>query len=377
VNLKKLKHWAGSNWHNIPGYRTNRRIVVFESDDWGSIRMPSRKTYEHLITQGIRVDKCAFSKFDALESESDLNALFEVLKSHKNGNGKHPIFTANTVIANPDFNKIRDSDFNNYYFELFTETYNHYPSHQNSFGLWSEGMIEGIFHPQLHGREHLNVNRWLKYLKAGSKETKIAFENEMFGISTTISTENRKSYMAALDFEDENELRQQKIILVEAQNLFKQIFGFESLSFIATNYIWSSKHEGTLFAGGTKYFQGARNQILPVGELSKSLFRKHYLGERNSLGQQYLVRNCFFEPATDENKDSLSECLKQIETAFRWKKPAIIGTHRLNYIGFINESNRKNSLKKLNELLGIILKKWPDVEFISSDSLGKLIETES
>ena len=33
---------------NIPGWRTKRKIVVIESDDWGSIRMPSLKVFETL-----------------------------------------------------------------------------------------------------------------------------------------------------------------------------------------------------------------------------------------------------------------------------------------------------------------------------------------
>ncbi|NTW32234.1 MAG: hypothetical protein HGB12_06370 [Bacteroidetes bacterium] len=35
-------------WSNIPGWRTDRKILVIESDDWGSIRMPSKETYSGL-----------------------------------------------------------------------------------------------------------------------------------------------------------------------------------------------------------------------------------------------------------------------------------------------------------------------------------------
>ena len=31
------------NLSNLPGWRTSRKIVVIESDDWGTIRMPSNK----------------------------------------------------------------------------------------------------------------------------------------------------------------------------------------------------------------------------------------------------------------------------------------------------------------------------------------------
>ena len=59
--------------------------------------------------------------------------------------------------------------------------------------------------------------------------------------------------------------------------------------------------------------------------------------------------------------------------AYYWNKPAIISTHRLNYVGYINPSNRDKNLKLLDHLLSSILKKWPDVEFMTSVELGDTI----
>ena len=42
---------------NVLAYKTNPKIVVFESDDWGSIRMPSKLAYSNLLKKGIGVDK--------------------------------------------------------------------------------------------------------------------------------------------------------------------------------------------------------------------------------------------------------------------------------------------------------------------------------
>jgi len=65
--------------------------------------------------------------------------------------------------------------------------------------------------------------------------------------------------------------------------------------------------------------------------------------------------------------------LLDIENAFKWKKPAVISSHRLNYIGGLNEKNRVSGLKDLNRLLSEIQKRWPDVEFMTSSQLGDLI----
>ena len=65
--------------------------------------------------------------------------------------------------------------------------------------------------------------------------------------------------------------------------------------------------------------------------------------------------------------------MKEIDLAFFWKKPAIISSHRLNFIGSMQSKNRGNNLILLDELLKKILKKYPEVEFMTSDLLGDLI----
>lgn len=117
-----IKPFISSNLINYKGWKTNKKIVVFESDDWGSVRMPSVETYKTLKQNGIQVDKSPYCKFDSLASEYDLDYLFSTLLKYKDNKGNSPIITANTVIANPDFEKIKAADYSIYYFEPFTET---------------------------------------------------------------------------------------------------------------------------------------------------------------------------------------------------------------------------------------------------------------
>ena len=95
------------------GYKTNRKIVVFESDDWGSIRMPSKLAYSNLLKKGIGVDKSLYDTLDSLEKKEDLEALFTVLQDNKSDHSL-PIFTFNTVIQNPDFYKIKENNILSY-----------------------------------------------------------------------------------------------------------------------------------------------------------------------------------------------------------------------------------------------------------------------
>lgn len=368
--MKKLV----KNLSNLPGWRTKRKIVVFESDDWGAIRMPSVNALNNLTKAGILPfdeDERRYLENDSLASESDLERLFEVLSSVKDINGNHPVFTALALVANPDFKKIRESNYTQYFYEPFTETLKKYPEHSRSFDLWKQGINQRLFIPQFHGREHLNVQNWLKALRNGNADTITAFENELYGI-TPRNPINHISYQAAFDIGDKQELIYQKAVLKEGLDLFEQLFGYRSAFFVPTNGPFNNSLEETLYRNGVKYIGASKIQNEPLGD---NVFKKrfHYIGQRNRLEQIYLTRNCLFETSSQKLKDWVDNCLSEILIAFKYKKPAVISSHRVNYIGFLNPSNSYNGLKQLHVLLNNIMKNWPEVEFLTSNEMGNLI----
>lgn len=361
---------------NIPGWRTDRKLVVIESDDWGSIRMPDKNTYNVLLSKGIKVDTCPFNRYDCLASEKDLFLLFEVLNGFRDINGNPPILTANSIMVNPDFDKIRESQFREYHYELFTETLKKYPNHSGSFELWKQGIENNVFRPQFHSREHLHVARWMKALRDNLPETRLAFDLRLFGLSTFISNENRRSYLAALDVYDNNEITDIKDIIRDGLQIFQNLFGYKANSFIAPNYIWPASLEQFLSEQEIKYIKGRKIQVSPVLNSTKTKKIYHYTGQHNRHDQVYLITNCQFEPSFDYNKDAVNECLAQVEEAYSLRKPAIIAMHRVNVIGSIEQSNRERNLRLLKDLLTGIQKKWPDVEFFSAEKMGELISSE-
>ena len=369
--MSKLKSLIFMKFVNFLGIKIKRKIVVFESDDWGSIRMPSAHVYEESLRQGLRVDKCHFMRYDSLANIEDFESLFNLLIKYKDINGNHPVITANAVVSNPDFEKIRESKYQQYFYEPFTESIKQYPNH--SFKIWQQGMAQNIFYPQFHGREHLNVSRWMRALRNNSKEIHLAFKNRMFGISSTISNENNPSFMAAFDPDCNEDLVNQKMILEDGLNIFHDIFGYKSRSFIAPNYIWHSSIENTLHKNSVEFIKGAIFQNQP--NLKGNTRRKfHFCGEQNANKQLHLTRNCWFEPSSDKSVDWVNSCLNDIRSAFSAKKPAIVSCHRVNFIGNIDPENRKKTLTEFSILLKEIIKQWPDVEFMNSDELGDVIK---
>ena len=153
--------------------------------------MPSKEVYNRLLNRGIRVDKCHYCINDSLETVKDLSELFEVLVSVTDSRGNSAIITANTVVTNPDYDKIKESNFNEYHYKLITESYKEFEDSANSFDLMKEGNQKGLLSLQSHGREHLNISRWMHYLQNDYPETKFAFDNRVYGISTIITSEKR------------------------------------------------------------------------------------------------------------------------------------------------------------------------------------------
>jgi len=362
--------------YNFKGWKTNRKIVVIESDDWGGERTPNKTIFTKLLKAGLKVDLCGFSKFDTIESKSDLSSLFEVLSSVKDVKGKTAVMTANFNLANPDFQKIKESDFFEYYYIDYVKTLEKYNRSQVLETI-NEGISSGVFFPQNHSREHISPYLWLDEIRNGNESLKKAFELQVYGLSRITSSEIVQFHLASQLYRNKKELDFVSHAMQDGTKLFEAVFGYRSLSFIAPVYTWNNTIENLMNQNGLKIIQSSffQNNFDPLNVTNFD--RKfHYTGQHNDNYQIYTVRNCLFEPALNSKKDWVSSCLEEIKYSFFMNKPAIISSHRLNYIGGLDVKNRDSNLKHLKRLLNEIKCKWPVVEFMTSVELGKLIAKE-
>ena len=365
-----IKFEMTQNLKNITGWKTKRKIVVISVDDYGNVRLNSKKSREALDRAGLKV-LSRFDVYDSLENEEDLLGLYDVLSSVKDKNGNHPVFTAFATPANIDFEKMKETSFNEYYYELLPETFNKLAGYENVYGLWKEGIKEKLIIPQFHGREHLNIKMLMHLLKAGDKEVLACFDNRSY---TSISSRPFPTinFTAALDFFNFKENTQFDFIIEDGLNAFEKVFGFRARHFNPSGGREHSILHKTLHNNGVYFIDAQRFHKEHQG--SGKYHRKfYYTGMKNSLGQIFMVRNCVFEPTHDRGVDWVQFCLKQIDVAFRWNNPANISSHRVNYCGHISSENRKIGLGSLRILLKEIAIKWPDVEFMSSVDLMDLI----
>jgi hypothetical protein len=374
--LNLVKAFA-RNISNIPGWRTNRKIVVFESDDWGAVRIKDKSAYNALKDKGLNVDFKHYDSVESIESNEDLEWLFELLLSFKDQKGNSPVFTPMCIMGNPDFEKIKESDYQTYFFQPLNETLNEFPLSNKVLDLWRKGKEEKLFVPEIHGREHINVRRFMQILQShpGREGMRFALDRHSVGPSKYLGFKF-PNYLGALHPIAKEEIKELHQYVLDAGFLFNQYLGSNPRVFIAPNAEEPKELERSLKEIGVKYLTRSKKRIYPLGD---GKFKKewNFIGQINEFDQAIINRNCFFEPvAWGEDKQInnwVDSCLNEMEIAFKWHKPAVISTHRVNYVGSIVPKNRERGLNSLKILLSKMINKWPDIEFMSSNDLGELI----
>lgn len=364
--MKILKYLS-----NLPGWRTSRKIIVLESDDWGSLRAPSDDGFQMMRKQNLPLgnrEGIRFNQFDDLADQEDLEFLFETLVNFKDREGNSAKMTAMSLVANPDFKKIKGGNFKKYYYQSLPESLRE-NNKSSAWTLWKEGFNKGVFIPEFHGREHLNVASWMRDLKDESSLARKGFDYNFWGFRQKSFA---VSYQAAFDLEYREDLEVQKEIIKDGLDLFESLHGRKANFFVPPNGSFNNSLESITAQKDISCICTSKIQNEPQGSgKTKRHFR--YLGKRNKFDQVYLTRNAFFEPSNPSKSDWVDSCLAEISSAFKFKKPATISSHRVNYIGVRNKKNRDQGLQELKRLLNEISKKWPEVEFMSSSELGKLL----
>ncbi|CAN5182696.1 hypothetical protein BH23BAC3_BH23BAC3_07980 [soil metagenome] len=368
------------NLKNLYGWRTKRKIVVISVDDYGNVRLDSKKARDNLDRAGINI-KSPFSGldlYDTLETRDDLEILFNTLSSVKDKNGRHAVFTPFAVPCNINFEKVEESGFKSFYYEILPETYKKLSacqpdSYQGTWKLWKEGIDKKLVVPQFHGREHINLGAFSQMLENKSPELLANLRNRSLA-RIRYTTHSTISISAAFDFWEPNENEKFNKIIEDGLKAFEKVFGYKADHFNPPGGREHPVIHQALKINGIEYIDTPLMKKEHQGK-GKYKTKINYTGKRNKLNQLFMVRNVVFEPTRGSGKDGVNYAIKQIEAAFRWNRPAIISSHRVNYCGHIDEKNRRNGITALRELLNKIVQRWPEVEFMAANELGELINS--
>jgi hypothetical protein len=360
-----------NNLKNIPGKGIGKKALIIESDDWGSTRIPSLNVYLKLKEANFDLDKSNFTKYDTLESAEDLEKLFEVLRSFSDINGNAVKFTPFVNVVNPDFVKIKENNYSNYIYETFDKSLIRERG-SNTMSRWLQGVKQNLFTPEFHGREHYNVQLLMKLLNSNEQNIRLAFDLGVVHIPLSKNYGYNGSLAPSYYYTNELECKEKIESIIDGLDIFKKIIGREAKCFVPSNGIFDDKLEIAFANTNIKSIVADRERREPdlIGGFNKKSFALKF-GKKNSFGQRYYSRNCKFEPIQLNYR--LKDVINQIDSAFLMGKPAIVSSHRINYVGSIDENVRAKSLEELYKLLEIVTKKHPDVHFLSSGEFSDLL----
>jgi len=360
---------------------SKNKIVIFQSDDWGYCGgTPNIEIYNEL--KDIFVDyfgkKSTVWGKATLECPENMENLFSILEKYTDKRGRHPCFNAAYVVSNPDFRKIKSNNFKNYFdLEL-----------PNVSSLWRrgdiiekarEGIKRGVWYPTYHGRSHFNHYKWMRQLSQNDPVIVKAFQNQV-----VISD--------SFEYDKNIPIYKQEENLQIGIKRFKKLFGFAPVSTIAPSYKWQNKTEKLFSKHGMRIIQ-AKNYQETKRTLSEKIkgkivniighksFDKPWqieIGDYNPhLDVIYLKRNVYFEPEgrKDNNtRHGATGAYRQILKCWKNNEPAIIVTHRVNYINHDNAYVDIN-LKHLDRLLCLIHSMHPDVNYFQDKELTEFFKT--
>lgn len=373
--MKKMFKYLKQDLKNLPGWRTRRKLLVFSVDDYGNVRLDSGKAREDLDRAGLKA-LSRFDAYDTLETREDLEMLFGVLESFRDVHGRPARFTTYALPCNIDFEKMAEEDYGRYHFELLPKTFEKTsaldpPAYQGAWSLLQEGIGRGLMVPQFHGREHFNVHLFEELLQRRDRELLTSLRTRSLA-SISVSDTRTPGYTAAFGFREFKENQAYESIIEEGIAAFEEVYGYRPVQFTPPG---GEEHRIVHAYAGKYGISGVDVPLIKREHQGGGRYRTrfYYTGRKNPAGITYFVRNVVFEPTESGEKEAVNLAMKQIESAFRWNRPAIISSHRVNFCGHVDPANRQLGLRALGELLKQICRKWPEVEFISADQLGGLV----
>jgi len=153
--------------------------------------------------------------------------------------------------------------------------------------------------------------------------------------------------------------------------VFEKTFGRPPSATVAPHYLWTVDTERAWAAASIRVIQGANRRAMQNGWLRCLAVTRLASGCMSATGLTYLARNCRFEPALFG--DTADSTFRSVQQAIGLKRPAIIGSHRINFSSRIIPERRDRTLRELTALLQRVRSTWPDVRFMTSAELADSI----
>lgn len=310
----------------IPDWR-RIKAVVFESDDWGLCAWSPDEQAHRVLTDTPAFRSPAGQAYgrSTLESAGDVERLVATLLEFRGGDGFPPVWQANTVVASPDYARLKPPLFEADALPLLFHP--EAPSRWQRPGLWTrvrDAREAGVWWPELHGLTHLPEHAWLTALRRNRTDARRAFDQQS-PVCEAVEASGE------LDPTEPRELRERN--LARAVLAFERLFGRMPLSLCPPDYRWDDAIEEDAEKIGITTWQGrAERNPGPIPMLHRMTRKLRWQAERGV--RFYLPPRIAFEPRGAVNGSTrvgVAGVHRRVHEAWAAGRPAVVSTHRLNY----------------------------------------------
>ena len=315
-----------------------RPVLIIESDDWSPGPVGQADT---------------------------LMAIGRLLINYQDSDGRRPVMTLGVVLATADGEKIRGSG--EYHRQSIAE-----PSYVPLLDAVNKGVDAGVFTAQLHGMEHFwppalmtasqadeSVKAWLEQTPQSTTED-LPPQLQSRWVDASILPAR------ALSVVEINQAVQEEV------SAFQAIFGYPPRVVVPPTFVWNDAVEQALAEAGVEVVvtPGRRYETRGEnGELTGGGPPIHN-GQTGRGGTVYLVRNDYFEPALGHTAE---QAIAALGAKTRLGRPTLLETHRFNFLG--TDERQTNALAELEKLLQRALSIHPDLAFMSTQKLARILIT--
>lgn len=315
-------------------------VLIIESDDWGP---------------------------GPAEHVSALAHICKILEGHKDVRGHPAVMTIGVILAVADNASIRTNGFTRYARKTLKDK-----EYVSLCRLLHKGNDSGVLALQLHGLEHLWAPALMRAGNAAGEvrnwiETATGSDTEL--LPSPIQSRWIDGSVLPSKVLSANEI---DTAVNEEVDLYRECFGDGPAVVVPPTFIWNEAVErawarngvDTVITPGRRY-TGRDAQGAPC-----CVDRQILNGDISSSNMIYLVRDIYFEPAIGHKAEDV---LTRIQEYSRLGRPALLETHRFNFIG--HEQKQKESLAELDRLLSFAQKNLPSLRFVSSEELAMQFRT--
>jgi len=342
-----------------PRARAANPVVIFQSDDWGRVGVRDREGWEELRAAGILLGQKPYDYY-SLETADDLAAIRAILKNHRDSTGRPPCLVMNFCVANLDFPRIHDSNFQSLSLQPLSQGV---PGKWRRPGLldeYREGIAEGVFYPGLHGTTH--------FCRSAVEERVPQHSSEGALLRSLLRAETPYIHwrMPWVGFEywrrdSRNEFLsagEQRRLIVDAVRGFVELFGTAPLTACAPGYRANEDTRRVWSGCGIRVAQNGPGGLLPP-----------HIDESGLLNTYRTVE---FEPALYPDRYTAGSCMERAARCFARGIPAIVSVHSINFHSTLKDF-RQPTLQLLDGFLTALEREYPDLLYFHDVDLYRSI----